>query len=118
LEIKNQEKVEELEDTIASLRERLGFTQDLLSRPFPTYKVVAANSNLRQFGFYSKSLHDMAREIYHNCNNRKLIRDIGAKLDFLGGIDYMRLVYYALRPTHNFWCTLNNTWDGIGDWVA
>ena len=56
---------------------------------------------------------------YHDLisdEQKKECRDIGRKLNAIGGMVAMRDAYYAAKATNRRASTLDAYWDGIGEW--
>ena len=56
---------------------------------------------------------------YHDLisdEQKKECREIGRKLNAIGGMVAMRDAYYAAKATNRCASTLDAYWDGIGEW--
>ncbi|MGM3305753.1 hypothetical protein ACSQ6I_07120 [Anabaena sp. WFMT] len=49
---------------------------------------------------------------------KERIRDIGKSLNTMGGLKLMKLTYEFLTPSRKLSLILNQTWSGVGDWLA
>ena len=71
-----------------------------------------------------EKLFEQLRALTRNWNNHEDIprsqqlecRDIGRKLNAIGGKQLMTDAYYDAKATNNYVAVIQAYWDGIGDW--
>ena len=107
------------------------------SHPFPSYEEMIRLMedypdlvlSVGMFAEYGRPHHDALKAAYESGMSRAAVRACGQKIHSLGGIQAMRMNYYALAHFSPFrlstdpdiyyaYKELDYGWDGIGGWLA
>lgn len=101
----------------------MNFLKDLILKPYPTHHARDVEILLKELisiGIESDFLSERPGGGFNgNCRNIRA-REIGKKLDEIGGLDLMQWVYRQVRKKlgRNMAEHLEYAWDNVGPWRA
>jgi hypothetical protein len=124
--LEEDEAATEVEADMRSLREAIA------SRPFPALRTIRARmrsllSDADRLYYYGEAEHAWARRLYESAFDAAMCAAVGQAAGQNGGIDCMRVVYYAAVqfsplcdgcPENHALAgnVLSTQWDGLWGW--